>query len=214
MCEHCFNASDFQLPSGVRVCRDCFYESYCACCWEPTTQVGETNEDSFCATCINNNLPQQRMQHHVINDINTIIYNINPIDNVMDETEDEEYDGTFDLPLFDVYVTQDNYEEEEPWPIAPIEDSDEDTVELLYGPPQGFDMNMASVVEHRPDYMDNLINAQIHYEGMWYFALHGQIYSVPYEIEIDDDHVRQDIVSHWDDVLWVGSIFGEYIAWY
>jgi hypothetical protein len=220
MCDHCFNASDFQLPSGVRICQDCFYESYCVCCWEPTTQVGPTSEDSFCATCINNNLPQERMQHHIvapINDINTIIYNINPINNAMDETEDEEYDGTFDLPLFDQYILQNNYEEEEPWPIAPIEtddETDDETPDDLYGPPQGFDMNMASVVEHRPDYMDNLINAQVHYEGKWYFALGGQIYSVPYEIEIDDDHVRRDLVENWDDVLWVGSIFGEYIAWY
>jgi hypothetical protein len=62
--------------------------------------------------------------------------------------------------------------------------------------------------------MDNLINAQIHHEDKWYFALDGQIYSVPYEIEIDDDHVRRDIVNNWDGVLWAGSIFGEYIAWY
>jgi hypothetical protein len=74
-------------------------------------------------------------------------------------------------------------------------------------------MNSASVVEYNPEYADNLINAQVDYEGNWYFALHGQIYSVPYEIEIDDYFVRQDIVSHWDDVRWVGSIFGEYIAW-
>ena len=160
MCEHCFNAYDFHLPSGTAICRDCFYESYCACCWEPITQVGETNEDSFCATCINNNLPQQRMHHHIvapINDIN-IIYNdiiINPINNVMDamdETEDE-HDGTFDIPLFDQYITQDNYEEEEPWNIAPIEtdETDEETDDELFGPPEGFDMNMASTVEHRPD---------------------------------------------------------------
>jgi len=157
------------------------------------------------------------MQHHIvapINDINTIIYNINPINvmDAMDETEDE-HDGTFDLPLFDQYILQNNYEEEEPWPIAPIE-SDDETDEELFGPPAGFDMNMASVVEHRPDYTDNLINAQIHHEDKWYFALDGQIYSVPYEIEIDDDHVRRDLVENWDHVLWAGSIFGEYIAWY
>ena len=94
------------------------------------------------------------------------------------------------------------------------EDLDEDVLEDLVEPPEGFDMNMASVVEHRPDYMDNLINAQVEYEGSWYFALDGQIYSVPYEIEIDDDYVRRDIIDNWDGVLWVGSIFGEYIAWY
>jgi hypothetical protein len=177
MCDHCFNASDFQLPSGVRVCRDCFYESYCACCWEPVTQVGETNEESFCATCINNNLPPNHNDNDNIiynNDIN-IIYNdiiINPMDT--DEDSDEEY---------------------------------------VLGPPEGFDMNAASVVEHNPEYADNLTNSQVEYECNWYFALNGQIYSVPYEIEIDDYFVRQDIVSHWDDVRWVGSIFGEYIAW-
>jgi len=100
------------------------------------------------------------MHHHIvapINDIN-IIYNdiiINPINNVMDamdETEDE-HDGTFDIPLFDQYITQDNYEEEEPWNIAPIEtdETDEETDDELFGPPEGFDMNMASTVEHRPD---------------------------------------------------------------
>ena len=166
MCEHCFNASDFQLPSGVSICRDCFYESYCACCWEPITQVGETNDESWCVTCVNNNLPQ--IQNH-IEDNNV----------PMDETEDE----------------------------TDVEDED------VVAPPAGFDMNMASVVEYNPGYADNLVNAQVEYEGNWYFALHGQIYSVPYEIEIDDHFVRQDIVSHWDDVRWVGSIFGEYIAW-
>ena len=163
MCEHCFNASDFQLPSGVSICRDCFYESYCACCWERTD---ETNDESWCVTCVNNNLPQ--IQNH-IEDNNV----------PMDETEDE----------------------------TDVEDED------VVAPPAGFDMNMASVVEYNPGYADNLVNAQVEYEGNWYFALHGQIYSVPYEIEIDDHFVRQDIVSHWDDVRWVGSIFGEYIAW-
>lgn len=166
MCEHCFNASDFQLPSGVSICRDCFYESYCACCWEPITQVGETNDESWCVTCVNNNLPQ--IQNHIED-------NNDP----MDETEDE----------------------------TDVEDED------VIAPPAGFDMNMASVVEYNPGYADNLVNAQVEYQGNWYFALHGQIYSVPYEIEIDDHFVRQDIVSHWDDVRWVGSIFGEYIAW-
>lgn len=185
MCEHCFNASDFQLPSGVSICRDCFYESYCVCCWELTN---ETNDEGWCATCVNNNLPvQNQIEDNIIyndNDINNIYNDINIINVPMetDETEDDT-DG---------------------------EDSDE---EYVLAPPAGFDMNMASVVEHNPEYADNLINAQVEYQGDWYFALHGQIYSVPYEIEIDDHFVRQDIVSHWDDVRWVGSIFGEYIAW-
>ena len=84
----------------------------------------------------------------------------------------------------------------------------------LLAPPAGFDMNAASLVEENPDYIDNLINSQVEYEGEWYFALDGQIYSVPYEIEIDDDHVRRDIIDNWDGVQWEGSIFGNYIAWY
>jgi hypothetical protein len=90
-----------------------------------------------------------------------------------------------------------------------------DTVDTpLHGPPEGFDMNTASSVEENPDYMDNLINGQVEYEGEWFFALEGQIYTVPYEIEIDDDYVRQDIRDNWDGVRWVGSIFGNYIAWH
>jgi len=198
MCEHCFNASDFQLPSGLSICADCFHESYCRTCWQHTNVVGATSlydDLMLCTTCINNTT------------------RIEIADNAMDV--DEDHDGTFDLPLLDQYMIQDNYEEDEPWLIAPIEDdSDEDALEDLFGPPEGFDMNMASVVEHRPDYMDNLINAQVEFEGSWYFTLDGQIYSVPYEIEIDDDYVRRDIKNYWDGVLWVGSIFGEYIAWY
>ena len=86
--------------------------------------------------------------------------------------------------------------------------------ESILEPPANFDMNMASYIEDSPDYMNNLINAQVEYDGMWYFALDGQIYSVPYEIEIDDDQVRQDIRDNWDGVEWAGSIYGNYIAWY
>ena len=205
MCDHCFNASDFQLPSGTRVCRDCFYESYCACCWEPTTQVGDTNEDSFCATCINNNLPQQRMYHHIVND--NIILNINNIEPIINIIEtDDDYDGTFDVPLIDEYLAQGGVEDE-PWPVQEIPD------DVLQPPPE-FDMNMASSIEENPDYMDNLINGQVEHEGYWYFSLGGQIYTVPYEIEIDDDHVRRDIINNWDGVQWRGTIFGNYIAWY
>lgn len=175
MCDQCFNASDFQLPSGVRICADCFRESYCVCCWNPVTQVGETNE-GVCATCANN-IPDQ------INPIQPIqpINHINIIYNDAMETDD---------------------------------DTDEEEEDELVEPPEGFDMNAASALEQRPDYMDNLINAQVEYDGRWYFVFDGQIYSVPYEIEIDDDHVRQDIIENWEGLRWDGSIFGEYIAWY
>jgi len=97
--------------------------------------------------------------------------------------------------------------------INPMDETeDEDEYEL--GPPEGFDMNSASVVEYNPEYADNLINAQVEYEGIWYFALEGQIYSVPYEIEIDDEHVRHDIRNNWPHVRWAGTIFGHYVAWY
>ncbi len=187
MCDQCFNASDFQLPSGVRICAECFYESYCVCCWDPITQVGDTNGEGLCATCANNlPVPQILMNNQIIpiqpiNDINiNIIYN----NDAMDETEDETDSET---------------------------DSEDDE---LVEPPEGFDMNMASALEHNPDYMNNLINAQVEYEGRWYFVYEGQIYSVPYEIEIDDNYVRQDIIENWEGLRWDGSIFGEYIAWY
>ena len=114
------------------------------------------------------------------------------------------------IPLNILEITNDDYmeEDEEPWG-APIEDEPP-----LVGPPAGFDMNSASLVEQNPDYMNNLINSQIEYEGEWCFVLDGQIYAVPYEIEIDDDHVRRDIKNNWENVEWVGSIFGEYVAWY
>lgn len=80
-------------------------------------------------------------------------------------------------------------------------------------PPANFDMNDASSIEDSPDYIDTLINAQVEYEGNWYFAQDGQIYSVPYEIQIDDT-LRQDILDNWDGVQWRGAIFGNYIAWY
>jgi hypothetical protein len=98
--------------------------------------------------------------------------------------------------------------------INDIHEIDDTVYTPLHGPPEGFDMNTASSVEENPDYMDNLINGQVEYEGEWFFALEGQIYSVLYEIEIDDDYVRQDIRDNWDGVRWVGSIFGNYIAWH
>lgn len=100
---------------------------------------------------------------------------------------------------------------------ADMEDTDDENyynIEELHEPPADFDINTASVVEHNPGYVDYLVSTQVEFEGDWYFSLDGQIYTVPYEIEIDDDYVRRDIVDNWDDVRWVGSIFGEYIAWY
>jgi hypothetical protein len=179
MCDHCFNASDFRLPSGVNICAECFYESYCVCCWNPITQVGETNGEGLCLTCINN-IPDQIIPFQPINDINiNIIYN----NDAMDETDDTD------------------------------SETDSETDELVE-PPEGFDMNAASALEQNPDYMNNLINAQVEYNGRWYFVYEGQIYSVHYEIEIDDNFVRQDIIENWEGLRWDGSIFGEYIAWY
>jgi hypothetical protein len=154
----------------------------------------------MCVTCVNNTPPIEEPYHppgldaaHEIqfgdfNDIydtppNDIIYNI--------------------APIYDIYNIV-------PINIVPIND---DEIIVPDAPPAGFDMNMASLVEHNPVYMDNLINAQVEYEGNWYFAFNNNIYMVPYEIEIDDDYVRQDIVENWDDVRWAGSIFGEYITW-
>jgi len=149
------------------------------------------------------------MHHYIVNDPNIIlnINNIEPIINIidMDETDDD-YDGTFDVPLIDEYLAQGGVEDE-PWPVQEIPD------DVLQPPPE-FDMNMASFIEENPDYMDNLINGQVEHEGYWYFSLGGQIYTVPYEIEIDDDHVRRDIINNWDGVQWRGTIFGNYIAWY
>ena len=161
MCEYCFNAFDFHLPSGTAVCTECFQEMYCRLCWQHTNVVGPRtlhNDMMLCTTCVNNT----------------------PVDDPM------EYEEI-------------NYE--------PIND-------VLLEPPEGFDMNAASLIEEHPDYMDNMINAQIEHNGKWYFVFEGQIYSIPYEIEIDDDYVRQDIVESWDGVEWAGSIFGNYIAWY
>jgi len=229
MCEHCFNQFDFTLPSGVRVCGQCFEEMYCRACWQHTNVVGARtnhNDMMMCATCANNTPPQPAVQFDEFDDIydeipNNIIDNITPIN---------DYDGTFAAPLLDEYMTQDNYEEDEPWPVAPIEDEGYDgpMVDIslvleymeqnhhipLYEPPAGFDMNSASLVEQNPDYMDNLINSQIEYQGKWYFVLDGQIYSVPQEIEIDDDYDRRDIKDNWDNVEWTGTIFGEYVAWF
>jgi hypothetical protein len=162
----------------------------------------------MCTTCVNNTPPQPAIQ-------------FDEFDDIYDEIPDNnDYDGTFAAPLLDDYMAQDNYEDDEPWPIAPIEE-EEPMVDInlildipLVEPPAGFDMNSASLVEQNPDYMNNLIHSQIEYEGKWYFVYDGQIYAVPYEIEIDDDYVRQDIKNNWDNVEWTGTIFGEYVAWF
>ena len=192
MCDHCFNAADIDLPNAS-VCVQCFHEMYCRTCWEHSNVVGPTNEYNglmMCTTCINNTPP--------IEDI---------YDNVPEITNHDE------ATLIDEYIAQNNVEYE-PWPVIDYID-DEIPIHIpLFGPPIGFDMNMASLVEENPDYMNNLINAQVEYEGKWYFVLDNQIYVVPYEIEIDDDYVRQDIRDNWENVEWAGSIFGNYIAWY
>ena len=217
MCDHCFNAFDFTLPSGTRICGQCFEEMYCRSCWQHTNVVGTRivhHDMLMCATCVNNT-PQPPIQFGDFDDIYDEppiydIYNITPINDINNINDDinNDYDGTFAAPLLDEYMTQDNYEEDEPWLVAPIEDE----IQIL-AQPAGFDMNAASLIEHLPDYMDNLINAQIEYDGNWFFVLDNQIYSVPYEIEVDDDHVRQDIRDHWDGVQWAGTIYGEYVAW-
>jgi hypothetical protein len=129
---------------------------------------------------------------------------------------DDIHDGTFDNDLIDEYMLEDDSEIDEDWPVAPIDDDlpIEPIDGPLLAPPANFDMNMASLIEHNPDYMNNMVNAQVEFEGNWYFVLYGQIYSVPYEIEIDDDYVRQDIRNNWEGVQWRGTIYGEYIAWY
>jgi hypothetical protein len=132
---------------------------------------------------------------HHNNDNDNIIYN----DNIINDNQDIDINAI----IYNIVNMH----------AIPMDDETDVESDDELGPPEGFDMNSASVVEHNPEYADNLTNAQVEYEGNWYFALHGQIYSVPYEIEIDDYFVRQDIVSHWDDVRWAGCIFGEYIAW-
>jgi hypothetical protein len=92
-------------------------------------------------------------------------------------------------------------------------DSYNDTDIPINEPRINFDMNSASYIETNPDYMNDLISSQVEYEDDWYFALNTQIYRVPYEIEILDDTVRYDIKNNWEGVEWIGTIFGNYIAW-
>jgi hypothetical protein len=134
---------------------------------------------------------------------NTCINNYNTNENNdLDEIMHEDMDETDDEIYYNIIENIQHIE-----PII-------NHIDPLIEPPAGFDMNMASLVEENPDYMENLINAQIEYDGNWYFTLDGQIYSVPYEIYIDDDYVRRDIIDNWDGVQWRGTIFGNYIAWY
>jgi len=191
------------------VCGPCFNILYCALCLEPTRTVGETspyNHVFACVGCINNTPPLDD------DDIDNMPVPPDPFANFV--TDDDLYDEvTDDEPVDDIIyynitnhpnIITNNIINE----ISPLEPA------ILYAPPAGFDMNMASVVEDNQDLVDNLNNAQVEYDGSWYFALEGQVYSVPYEIEIDDIYVRQDIATNWDEVHWVGSIFGQYIAWY
>ena len=190
MCDHCFNQFDFTLPSGVRVCGQCFEEMYCRACWHHTNVVGTRtvhNGMMMCATCVNNTPVTP-----VLNDA----IQIEDFDNIYDEPPVTNNNNEIHYNIYEIEID------------LPMEIGD-DPLE----PPAGFDMNASSLIEHNPDYMDNMINSQIEYEGKWYFVIDGQIYSVPYEIEIDDDYVRRDIRDNWDDVEWAGSIFGEYVAW-
>ena len=60
MCDICFYASDFQLPSGENVCGQCFDELFCRSCWQQTNIVGERiqhNGVMMCVTCVNNTPP-------------------------------------------------------------------------------------------------------------------------------------------------------------
>jgi len=220
MCEHCFNSADLELPSGVQLCGQCFNELYCRLCWRHTNLVGERihlNGIDVCAGCANN-APPQPVEPYEETEFD--IYDNDP--------EIINHDGTFDIPLIYEYMTQNNATIDEDWPVAPIEtdeaddeaddETDDDTDDTDNGPllalPANFDMNAASLIEQNPDYMNNMINAQVEFDGIWYFVLNNQIYSVPYEIEIDDDYVRRDIRNNWEGVQWRGTIFGEYIAWY
>lgn len=202
-CEHCFLAGDITLPSGVSVCGQCFVELYCRSCWNHHNVVGTItpyNGTTMCASCINNTPPEPVVH---FGDIDDDIYDEPPydIDNIYDQPPNDIY---YNILPINIFQNIDNIPHDEIYNIIPI-----DPIE----PHANFDMNSASVVEHNPDYMNNLVNAQIEYNGLWYFALDNQIYSVPYEIEVDDDYVREDIRDNWDGVLWAGAIFGEYIAW-
>jgi hypothetical protein len=141
----------------------------------------------MCVTCVNNTPP------------------VNQHDDLGAAHEEEIQFGDFDDITTNIYniapITNDGFI------YVPIDPPIDTTIQPV------FDMNAASSVEHLPDYMNDLLDAQLEYNGLWYFALDNQIYSVPYEIEIDDNYVRQDIVSNWDGVEWAGTIFGEYVAW-
>jgi hypothetical protein len=181
----------------------------------------------MCATCINNTPPHDdNMYDANPNDItDDDIYDELPVTNPTDNYDDM-YDELPATNLNNIYdelpATNPNIIYNEPMNIihdiandfyiyyTPIVAANIPPLE----PPAHFDMNTASLVEENPDYMDELINGEVEYNGRWYFALDDQIYSVPYEIEVDDDYVRQDILESWDGVQWAGTIFGNYVAWY
>ena len=191
------------------VCGTCFIHGYCGLCLEPISTVGTTypyNNAFACTTCINNTPPIEHAPHipfgaYHMEITNDDLYDEPPdIYNIIPNTYNEINTIVNDDEI--IYEPDDDEIIYEPAPNH------------LYAPPAGFDMNMASVIEENQDFVDNLYNSQVEYDGKWYFAFNGQVYSVPYEIEIDDNYVRQDIVENWDDVIWTGSIFGQYIAWH
>jgi hypothetical protein len=199
-----------RVASMDLVCGPCFNILYCALCLEPTSTVGETssyNHEFACVGCINNTPPLEE------NEDNEDYMPVPPDPFANFVTDDDLYDEVPDDDIYDEAPDDTIYYNITP--IIPITYTITNNIPepALYAPPAGFDMNMASVVEENQGLIDNLINAQVEYDGSWYFALDGQVYSVPYEIEIDDNYVRQDIVENWDDVRWTGSIFGQYIAW-
>ena len=201
-CVHCANDMIWaRVASMDLVCGPCFNILYCALCLEPTSTVGETspyNQVFACTSCINNTPPMEYDDMPVPPDP---FANLVTDDDIYDEVTDDEV--TDDTIYYNITNT-----------IVPINNINIPEPNHLYGPPTGFDMNMASVVEENQALIDNLNNAQVEYDGSWYFAFDDQVYMVPYEIEIDDNYVRQDLVENWDDVIWTGTIFGQYIAWY
>ena len=218
-CVHCANEMVWaRVANRSLVCGPCFNDLYCGLCLEHTNTVGVTSPYNLafaCANCINNTPPmdmdEDDMPHvpdEIIYDNDELPVTNNNDDDIYDElpvTNNDIYDNITNVTPAPMDITNDIYIYYTPIVPANVP---------LQAPPANFDMNTASSVEHAPDYMNDLINAQVEYNGIWYFALGGQIYSIPYEIEIDDDYVREDIADNWDGVQWAGTIFGEYVAWY
>jgi len=217
-CVHCDHEMVWTRVANMDlVCGPCFNHGYCGLCLEPISTVGETHPHNLafaCVSCINNTPP---IEYGDIEDHEPHIpfgaYHIEITNDDLYDEPPEIYENTY-TNLTNITDDEINYNLN----IINDEMNDDEIIyepapNHLYAPPAGFDMNMASVIEENQDFIDNLNNSQVEYDGNWYFAFNGQIYSVPYEIEIDDEHVREDIVTNWDDVRWTGSIFGQYIAW-